>query len=176
MLKHVMTVYGYGYDIDAIAYDVDKSEDEVLGMIQHFKDINSKSGRKYSDELQSLIISRYNSGISVFMIEKELGVGKGVVKRLLLKQGIDVPKTKKQKNKETYAVINHQDFSICPDCNSRNVKDMNKLYIDEGTDKNSKKKKLKPHSYCFDCGTEWYQKGSETHKVLFHELNDDDED
>lgn len=199
MLKHVMTVYGYGYDIDAIAYDVDKSEDEVIQMIQKFKkDNSSKSGRNYSDELQSVIINRFKSGVSAFLISKELGVGKVVITKLLTKNGIEVPKKTRRKANKTYAVIEHDNFLKCPDCGSEKVNDLNSCYWDEESEddgKHKKKnKKSKPHSYCSNCGTEWYaeqidkivrkdKNGKktveyifETRKVLFHELSDEDDE
>lgn len=188
-----MTVYGYGYDIDAIAYDVDKSEDEVVQMIQQFKKENSKSGRNYSEELQSLIINRFKNGISAFLISKELGVGKVVVTNLLKRNGIEVPKMSVRKINKTYAVIEYDNFLKCPDCGSEKVNDLNSCHWDEeleGEKAKKKNKKTKPHSYCSQCGTEWYseqidkkvhvdENGKknveyifETRKVLFHEMDE----
>ncbi|ARC72606.1 MULTISPECIES: hypothetical protein [Bacillus] len=180
MLDHVLTVYCYGYDINSIAYDVDKSEEEVLKMLQQFKKENTVSGRHYSDGLRSLIIDRFKNGVTPFIIEKELGMGKGVAKRLIQKEGYEIPKTSGgRRSIKAYTVIQHDNFLKCPDCGSERVNDLNNCYWDEELDAEGScgkgNKKTKPHSYCVDCGTEWYKEGSKVRKVLFHELDEDQE-
>lgn len=176
MTEHILTVYGYGYDIDAIAYDVDQDEEDVLKFLKGFKKRNTLKGRHYSDKLKSLIIGRFQSGITPFAIEKELGMAKGVAKRLLQKEGYEIPKTRGgRKSKRDYAVIECDSFLKCPDCGSEEVTDLNNCDWDEETE-NTNNKKTKPHSYCVDCGTEWYKEGSKVHKVLFHLIEDEDED
>lgn len=195
MMEHVLTVYGYGYDIDAIAYDVDKSETEVLELLKAYKRENTKSGRHYSDILRSLIINRFKNGITPFIIEQELGMGKGVAKRLLAKEGFEIPKNPNgRKVNLTYTVIQHNNFLKCPECGSDKVNDLNACHWDEESMQEGeaikKNKKSNPHSYCVDCGTEWYAKQVgktkdedgrnipvfETRKVLFHELDEGDDE
>jgi len=173
MLDYILKVYGYGYDIEAIAYDTDKTVNEVLDILRMFKNENSKSGRSYSERLQAIIIGRFKSGVTTFTIEKELNIGKGVIKRFLTKQGIDVPKCKTgRKTPDAFMVIDYNDFQVCPSCGSTNVNDLSDYWgFDEEAGYVKDNDRNNPHSYCMACGAEWYLDGTEVKQVLFHELD-----
>lgn len=164
MMEYICTVYGYGYDVEVIAYDVDKTKDEVLETLREFKRKNHKRKCFYSEELISLIVNRFKNGFSPYNIECDLRIGNGIVKKLLKKEGIEVKNNRKRKTKKDYEVIDHHDFMTCPCCGSKKVKDLN-IFNDEDN--------LNPQSYCLKCGTEWYLENNEVRKVLFHELDID---
>jgi len=173
MIDYILKVYEYGYDIEAIAYDTDLSIDEVLGILRNFKEENSKFGRSYSERLKNIIIGRFKNGISTFAIEKELSIGKGVIKRFLMNQGIKIPKVKTGRKKhEDFKVINHDNFQVCPDCGSRHVNDLSDYWtFDQELGYVKDNFRNNPHSYCMECGAEWYLDGAEVKQVLFYELD-----
>ena len=171
MIKQILELYGYGYDIEAIAYDLDLTEQKVYSLLRSWKR-RSKLKVGYKQELYDKVIERNQNGFGVTKIERELKCGGGDLLKMFKKEGIQWNQSEKLTLKDEYEVIQHDSFTICPDCHkSKGVRDLSINDWEDAEERSRKKRdKTIKNSFCIDCTTEWYEEDGEVRKVLFHQL------
>lgn len=174
MIDTLIFEYRNGYDINAIAYDLDKTDKEIKAIIKTIVSSHVE-GDVISDWLRELIFDRYKSGIRHSCINRELGFGKGYIRRFLERNGFDVDISRPSKEK-SYKVIEHTNITECPDCGRADyvneVSDPEWAFsLDESnTRTTSHHKKKNKNYYCKSCFTEWYKVGKQVRKVMFENL------
>jgi len=169
MLKTV-EMYADGYSLsdimDELLFD---TEEEVIDEMLKFKDkskiSNATQRLRFNAEFKDVIVRRYESGFSIYSISKDLHLSTSTVHAIIKKAGAKIHQKGNERDKY-YVKINWERFDCCPDCHSK--RDVRFLGLHHQSEyKNGSQN----HSYCFNCGTEWYKVGKEVRKILWHEIS-----
>lgn len=169
-MSKTVEMYADGYLIsdimDELLFD---TEEEVINELLKFKyesRISSSTKRlNLNDEFKDVIVRRYESGFSIYSISKDLHMGKSTIHGILKKAGVTIHQKGNERSKY-YVKIDWDRFDCCPNCNSK--KDVRFLGLHHESEY---KNGIQNHSYCLNCGTEWYKTGKEVRKILWHEIS-----
>lgn len=165
-MNKIVEMYNDGHELFEIVGELDLDVSEILESLRQFVEGSKKNpeakSSSFKTEFKELLVSRYQSGYSLYAISKELNISTSTVSKYLKQAGID---TTKQDNKR-YDVLDWDDFETCPCCKSkRNVRNLG-LHNQENT-----KDGEYQHSFCVPCNNEWYKESGETRKVLWGLIN-----
>lgn len=165
-------MYADGYELVEIMEECNlNNESDVLEDINSFKEL-SRIARTFNTNFKEVLVNRFLSGYSLYMIAKELKLSTSTVSKYVKEAGID---TKKADTKSYTVIENWDDFECCPTCNrERTVRQLGLHNQEEAHGE------APTHSFCSACNTEWYQENivtmvddeevitKETRKVLWH--------
>lgn len=152
MFSKTVELYADGYDLVEIAEECGlPSESEVTEDILSFKELckiaRGTTRFTFNTDFKNVLAERFQSGVSLYAISKEIKVSVSTVSKYLKQAGIDTSKTD---NKNYDIVENWDDYDCCPKCNSeRDVRRLGVHNQDESPEDNK-------HSFCSRCNTEWY--------------------
>jgi orotate phosphoribosyltransferase-like protein len=156
-MTDIIDLYMDGLTIEDICGELSLNKESVLALLRETKrkDIN---GKDYTHEFKGIVIERILCGFKKGQVAKELGIAYRTINKYLQEFDITIPKNRKEIEKEMFVKIDWDDFTVCPECKSKNVNDLNLHRYDNNNIKNS---------YCIDCGTEWLEKSDGVYKVLW---------
>lgn len=172
MFKKTVEMYADGYEIIEIKEEcMLTTETEVLEDIKAFKELSKiMRGTKrftFNTDFKEVVVSRYNSGSSLYQISKELDLSTSTLSKYLKEAGVEITNKGNKRDAEYAVVKNWDDFDCCPTCNRENT--VRHLGLHNQEEANDEKP---THSFCSACNTEWYQEtvGNvyETRKILWH--------
>lgn len=144
-MDKIIELYKQGETLENISELLNLNIEKLKEMLSDYKK-SCRYMRNYIPEFKQLLLQRHNSGFTLQTIGEEMQMDMKIVSKYIKSIGGKVKKKGRPIKRNEYEVIEWQRFDQCPDCESKNVNEVNTIEVN--------------NSYCMDCGTEWYK----THK------------